>query len=472
MQTDILQYSSPLTIKSPDHDSHIHPNHFVQSQDHGLVSTLHSHSTLPFIDSPSMKTPSSSNSFSNISPSSFGMTSSVQPLNLPNHPHSAPYSPSYMQVTAQSLPSSLAFQHHQQSLFVPSNNQTSSVSPTDSVLSPPSIDLNQNSPLSPGSYNDASDILFSPSIVNTSNTNIEPISIRHNISNHDSPSFQKNSHLDSMAYLNNTTSSTSSSNTQLPHHDRNQSLPNGSSRQYDIAYNRRVSLNRSATVAESSRPNSRLSNIPLPTINIPDHSFQFPPNFTSQNQFIHTPQITIPSLQNDPLPDQTFQFPSSSQFAQMPQNPPQFQLQPPPIQGNGMYQFPQQQLTIPPTSNLFPQDPTSGSFEITIPDLNTLQSATSPAPLSFPDSFSSINIDPLQHQKSHLPQSSKDIQNTFQFGLGSAHPTPSHPPPSQFYNDSPNSIVNTKLLKSEEFKNPSEYALHILFRQVFFFFFF
>lgn len=477
MQSEIHTFAEELDLPVPDSSTNHHSdlNHHhdglpqelnsVQAQTHKLASS---------------PTPIGSFEFP---------SASIQPLPALLSDDSAPsttqaigmnqnFSAAPSQVSTQDpqIPSSFSFispdsMPAQQTIFLPDPSAASVLSPTYSSLGPPSIDLNLNSPLTPGSYNRIhTDLSFSPS----------PLANKDNSYYIQSQGLMPFQDLPSTSQRDPVSKNNVPYEAQMPHHDRNQSLPNGFTQEYDSKYAHRVSLNRAATISESSRPTSGSSTVRVPTNSIPDQSFQFPANPSSQP--IHSDpqpiaQITIPDFGyydstnlSDPQ-NQSFQFSVNGPAAPLPPNLSQFQLQPPPIQSDGGFQFPQQhQITIPDISDTFSQaTPASGGgFEITIPDLDALEAVSTP--IVIPESFSAIDIDPSiqipQQQQPSFPQNPEDVQSTLRFGQGSAHTQPTASRSLSMEHNSPASAVANAAPNSEELKSSSEYALHILFTQV------
>lgn len=362
----------------------------------------------------------------------------------------------------------------QQTILFSGINSASVISPTESLLGPPSIDLNLNSPITPGASNPPSELAFSSSAVPR---------------NEPSKPFQQNTEVPSNP------SDSVQHQATYTHHDRNQSLPNRSTQQYDTEYNQRVSLNRSATISDSSQSNTRISSISSPAMKTPNQasSFQFPSN--PQPQQIHqlsTSEVihNITPLESHRIQENTnvettgAQFPSSNHYGQIPATLPQFQPPPQQIQGNGSFHFPQQP-TVPNVSQPIPQqmhhqqqDPTIGGIEIEIPTLESFNT-TSHQQIVIPTSFSPVNIDinpPLSQsppqkqpifipQQNHTAQSSLEIQKTFQFGHGSSQQKHS-PSNSAAKNGTSTTNLNGQAPINTNLKSSSEYALHILFTQV------
>lgn len=224
------------------------------------------------------------------------------------------------------------------------------------------------------------------------------------------------------------------------HHDRNQSLPNNSSQLFDQPP--QVNLNRAATVAESGRP-TKISNVPtIPSMTIPNStSFQFPPppsaaniqqqplfEIASQNIYeennSQTPFISIPTFGEEILPPEgpSIIIPD---FLQLNNEPNQTGV---PVQ----IEIPNQ-IEIPDTQNFQSQVPSTNQQQLQNITLNQPVSSEVEQPRPFYDG------QPIQQ--------SQDNTHTRN-------------------NSTRNYASSTSSSKSNDTKNPSEYALHILFTQV------
>lgn len=276
------------------------------------------------------------------------------------------------------------------------------------------------------------------------------------------------------------------------HHDRNQSLPNSSSQQFDQVYTQKVSLNRSATTAHDPARYSyngnfinihgappQLPSAPMPNID-PATNFQY-----SMAQ-MQPPQIFIPSMDQQQQPSQsTDQILIPSEVSlQQPQQPQQFpqesQLQP------QLIQIPQQPLYYPnsfdqPGVPLSPTNPNT----IVIPEMSD---GVTFAGIPGPDPFSPLSEN--FHQLHSPPQSQPNLPLDQQrVALASTGTPPKAPDPPHVYDlihtsrhahsASKNLSSSSNILsaKPSEPKNSSEYALHIIFTRVrlnlaFFFVFF
>lgn len=299
-------------------------------------------------------------------------------------------------------------------------------------------------------------------------TPIPPPPIFHQ---HHNPSEQVS--VDSFNFLN--SSDGPSNSLPVPsylHHDRNQSLPNGGY-SADVPYSHRVSLNRAATVADTSRTSSlsnRASNVPLPPLTTADHtSFQFPPPSASNAPptFIQAPTYIPPSPADPQKPYLESSLPMNNNPSSQFQFPQQSYIQP---------SQQQQQQTIP---QLQPQPPfiypenalTNGQqgVEITIPDLEAPTIDISP---SFPNG-NPPSAD-LQSPSIQIPPPSQ-LNPSFTFGAQksseASKPEREIPIASQSTAIKQHDTKNSVSLNSTDSKSPSEYALHILFTQVCFFFF-